>query len=136
MIEQMGKVVTPVLESSLNDLLGFGGKVTLLGVCIVFLALVALIFITWLYPVIIKALMNGKGKDAKKVIAQPEVAISANASKDNMADDELIAVITAAIAASLGTSSNGIVIKSLKRSTTQLSSWGRESRNEQIYNRF
>ena len=143
-----------------SDALSLGGSVTLIGVLIVFSALVCLIFITWLYPKIALPLIAKSGawkerravkKAAKKgakqaakaekkqaPVSQPEQTAAADmAEKVSAADDQaLIAVITAAIAASLGTSSNGIVIKSLRRSVSSVSSWGREARNEQVYNRF
>lgn len=133
-----------------------GGSVTLLGILVVFLALAALILITMVYPKITNALLK---KSAARKAARAErkaaklAAIKAEAidDKDNnvvatapkqevkesvMDNQELIAVITAAIAASMGTSSNGITIRSLRRSRTNAPAWGKEGRNEQVYNRF
>lgn len=141
----------PAKTMTTGEALGFGGKVTLLGVSIVFAALVALIFITWLYPKIAKYII-GKSTAAKESTAakkaakllenEPVIATEKKAeavidSKSNEIDDKaLVAVITAAIAASLGTSSNGITIKSLRRSGSNIPAWGLEGRNEQVYNRF
>lgn len=133
-----------------------GGSVTLLGILVVFLALTALILITMLYPKITNALLKksaarkaarAERKTAKLaakeavVIGDKDVNVAAMAPKQEVKESaidnqELIAVITAAIAASMGTSSNGITIKSLRRSRTNAPAWGREGRNEQVYNRF
>lgn len=139
-----------------GEAIGLGGSTTLIGVVIVFVALIILIFITWLYPKITLPLIEKttelkgarKEKKATKKAAKTEtkkaVVIAAPIDKTETkvvgtkpADDPmLIAVITAAIAASLGTSSNGIVIKSLRRTSASATPWGREARSEQIYNRF
>jgi glutaconyl-CoA/methylmalonyl-CoA decarboxylase subunit delta len=131
--------------------LSFGGSVTLLGVAIVFAALVCLIILTILYPKIAKFIIgkstaikdNKAAKKAAKLARKETVNVAANQTKtisesksENIDDNALIAVITAAIAASLGTSSNGITIKSLRRSGANIPSWGLEGRNEQVYNRF
>lgn len=133
-----------------------GGSVTLLGILVVFLALTALILITMLYPKITNALLKksaarkaarAERKAAKLaakeavVIGDKDVNVAAMAPKQEVKESaidnqELIAVITAAIAASMGTYSNGITIKSLRRSRTNAPAWGREGRNEQVYNRF
>jgi Na+-transporting methylmalonyl-CoA/oxaloacetate decarboxylase gamma subunit len=139
-----------------GEAMGLGGSVTLIGVLIVFLGLVCLIFITWLYPKIALPLIAkstarkaarkekkaakkaAKAKAKETVIATPtEKPIETKSVTTESADDPaLVAVITAAIAASLGTSSNGIVIKSLRRTSANATLWGREARSEQVYNRF
>ena len=139
--------------------LGLGGSVMILGLVIVFTGLVSLIFITWLYPKIVKALFpkvaaakerkaqkkaerllakreakESKSEKAEAKKAQPAPAIPVSVSEGS--DPALIAVITAAIAASLGTSTNGIVIKSLRRARPSLPAWGASARVEQISNRL
>ena len=51
-------------------------------------------------------------------------------------DDALIAVITAAVAMSLGKPSNGIVIKSIRRAGQSAPAWGVRGRIEQVFNRL
>ena len=133
-LSDTASVVSEKAENA-GQALGYGGSVTLLGVSIVFLALVALIIITWLYPKIIKGLLN---KDKKKapVPEKASQAVPEQTTKGAINDNELVAVITAAIAASLGTASNGIVIRSLRRSNSNAPAWGKEGRTEQVYNRF
>lgn len=138
-----------------NEAWGLGGSVTVLGVAVVFVALVLLIVLTMLYPkffgwllpktTAFKAKMADK-KAAKKLIrAQAKaakkatiIAVTHNEQQgipvvESPTDDSaLIAVITAAIAASMGTSSNGIRIKSLRRSNVNKPAWGQEGRYEQF----
>ena len=147
---QTADIVQP---ANAGEALGLGGIVTLAGVLIVFAALVCLILITWLYPKIAMPLIKKTSearaartvKKAQKQAAEdnaispvgtaPAVA-SVPAAQPAGDDDALIAVITAAVAASMGASSNGIRIKSLRRSQTSTPAWGVEGRNEQVYNRF
>lgn len=140
-----------IVPKNTGEALGLGGIVTLSGVLIVFAALVSLIFITWLYPKISLPLIaktsawkarRADKKAAKRAAKEgnvPAQAITAlEKAVESKAEDDpaLIAVITAAIAASMGTSSNGIMIKSLRRARLSTPTWGQEGRNEQVYNRF
>ena len=130
-----------------------GGSVTALGVAVVFVALVLLIVLTMLYPklfgwllprtAVIKAKMADKKaarqlarlqrkEAAKATIIAVDKARETSIIAEPSSDSALIAVITAAIAASLGTSSNGIRIKSLRRSSVSTPAWGREGRYEQF----
>lgn len=130
------------------DKLILGVSVSVLGMLVVFLGLFLLIIITVLYPKITKALIarSSARKEKVKIAKKPEVtvamrkAVSVSDAKSSEAkpaqDDALIAVITAAIAASLGTSSNGVVIKSIERTGQNVPSWGARGRIEQVYNRF
>ena len=54
----------------------------------------------------------------------------------NMSNDVLIAVLTAAIAASLNTSTYNLKIKSYRRVDTQKPAWNRAGITETINNRF
>ena len=122
---------------------GDGLSVFLYGLAIVFFALVALIFITVVYPKISNALIRTEpkkstGKQKTKIAkadsvkdAQPKENIAAPQSSAD--DTALIAVITAAVAASLGTSANGVVIRSISRHRQNLPVWGKSGRSEQVY---
>lgn len=125
--------------------LGLGASVTVMGLAIVFLGLISLIIITVVYPKITRALISrssARKEKAKIDDSKPKkpVAVQKTAAPAAVAkpaeDDALIAVITAAIAASLGTSSNGVVIKSIERTGQNVPSWGARGRIEQVYNRF
>ena len=80
--------------------------------------------------------MFGKRKAAKEKtepLLTTESVITVETPREDAA---LIAVIAAAIAASLGTSANGIVIRSLKRSRPSTPKWGIAGREQQIYHQF
>ena len=141
-------VTTAENTGTVLEKLGLGASVTVMGLAIVFLGLISLIIITVLYPKITKALITRSSarKEKVKKAKKPEAAVAmrkavsmsdAKSSEAKPAeDDALIAVITAAIAASLGTSSNGVVIKSIERTGQNVPSWGARGRIEQVYNRF
>ena len=134
--------------------LGFG--VAGLGLTVVFSALILLILITFLYPKFLKAVLpvyaaeRAEKKAARKLSGQQSEAASASVKQAESVksltnadmpasyetDPALIAVITAAVAASLGKTSNGIVIKSLRRSHTNVPAWGNSGRIEQVTNRL
>ncbi|MGI5849326.1 MAG: OadG family protein [Christensenellales bacterium] len=127
----------------------FGLSVTALGLVVVFIGLVSLIFITLLYPKIVSALISKsaaikaskvakkqkKTSDKKQKPATKPEATAIQTTKQDNVDHGIIAAITAAIAASIGTT-NGVMIRSLKRSRSNTPAWGKEGRSEQIYNRF
>ena len=56
--------------------------------------------------------------------------------ESNINEDELIAVITAAVAASLNTSTYNLQIKSYRRIEDKRPAWNRAGLNETIGNRF
>lgn len=60
---------------------------------------------------------KGKKEDPEPLAAaEPAPAAVVQAAEENLADDlELVAVITAAIAASTGTSPSGLVVRSIRR---------------------
>lgn len=86
-----------------------------MGMGTVFLVL---IFISWLIS-LFKYIGNFE-KKSKQTTAAPKAAapapVAAPAVEENLTDDlELVAVITAAIAASAGTSPNGLTVRSIRR---------------------
>jgi len=147
---------------TVGEQLILGGSVTVLGMVITFIGLILLIFMTWLYPVIVKAIISRSTetrekrearkaerqlarqlrKEAKEaeatapaITGQQAVGAPAPLPADEYSP-ELIAVITAAVAACQGTSSNGIVIRSLRRAQSTTPVWGASSRIEQVNNRL
>lgn len=142
----------------IGDALDLGWKVSVMGVAIVFLALVCLIILTIVYPKVFgwilprsrarldrraerraeRKLARANSKAAVKlsdeaVAAETKVAPVVSEDTQRSTDDqELVAVISAAVAASLGTSSNGIRIRSIKRSGSNTPAWGRRGRTEQF----
>lgn len=119
----------------LGEALKVGGLVTGVGLSIVFGVLVILMIVLMLFKVIFY-----KGDSKKKTPvnneqtpAQTEESVL---TSNNMSNDVLIAVLTAAIAASLNTSTYNLKIKSYRRVDSQKSAWNRAGINETINNRF
>jgi len=121
--------------------LGLGASVAVMGLAVVFLGLISLIIIMIVYPKIVNAFIakpsvkKAKASSVKVPVAVQKTTASAAVGKP-AENDALIAVITASIAASLGTSANGIVIKSIERTGKNVPAWGARGRIEQVYNRF
>lgn len=90
---------------------------TLMGMGTVF---IVLIFISWLigcfqYIGKFEDKINGKAQEPAPV-PLPEVSVPAAEENEELVDDlELVAVITAAIAASEGSSPSGLVVRSIRR---------------------
>ncbi len=96
------------------------GLNTVLGIGTVFLMLIFISLIIYCFKYI-NALekMIKKSKTEEQPAQIPEVPVAEEAEEENLADDlELVAVIMAAIAASEGTSTDGLVVRSIKRSRT------------------
>lgn len=89
---------------------------TLMGVCVVFVMLFFLSFLISQFKHISKLEEGFKKKNAPAAPAPAPVAAPAPVEEEEVADDgELIAVIAAAIAAE-GTSTDGFVVRSIKKS--------------------
>lgn len=106
---------------------------TVLGMLITFSALVLIWGLTVLLSKVVKSIEN-KGK-ANIVEVKPEVTpvVETVVAED---DEELIAVITAAIAASMNTSIHNIVVSNIVRVNDATPSWGVAGRSEQMNSRF
>lgn len=89
---------------------------TLMGVCVVFVMLFFLSFLISQFKHISKLEEGFKKKNAPAAPAPAPVAAPAPVEEEEVADDgELIAVIAAAIAAAEGTSTDGFVVRSIKK---------------------
>ncbi len=127
----------PSVEMSFGDKLAASLQVTVLGVVIVVLALVLLYFAI---NIMEKLLQDPKKSAAKATEAQSVKAVTAEPSEDQESQqganeqnyEELVAVITAAIAASLETSTHNIVVRNIVRSADTTPAWGKAGRAEQI----
>ena len=105
----------------MSEILEKAGLNTLLGMGTVFVVLIFISFIIYLLGFIpkLQKKLSGKGKAAEEkketpVQAAPAPAVSAPQAAGTD-DGELAAVIAAAIAASEGTSTDGFVVRSIKR---------------------
>lgn len=109
---------------SIADKVNIGLLGTISGMLIVFLALIVI------------SIMLGRFKHLNKpkkqvVVEEPKPVVEAvpvETPQEEQDDLELVAVITAAIAASLGTSSDRLRVKSLRRVATRKSGWNTNRR--------
>ena len=100
----------------MSEILEKAGLNTLLGMGTVFVMLIFMSFIISLIKYV-PALLNGTSKKKKEEApkAAPAPAPAAAVEEEEVDDTELIAVIAAAIAAAEGTSTDGFVVRSIKR---------------------
>lgn len=109
------------------DIISEGLVVTVMGVCIVFSILLMISFILSLFAIVFKE-KKAKTAEAKETAPVIPAPIAEEEEHVNEMDDrELIAVITAAIAASMNTTTDGLVVRSLRRVNT----WNKEAIQEQ-----
>ena len=119
--QQMYTRMTYSVQYSLAANMQRAGMNTLMGIGIVFLMLVFLSFVIGLFKYIEKFQNVGKKKaaeEAPKAEEAPAPAIAqSEAADEDFADDlELVAVISAAIAAYENTSGDSFVVRSIKKS--------------------
>ena len=104
---------------SFGEILQKAGLNTIIGMGTVFVILIFISLIIALLPKLTGMIENfGKKKEAPAAApAAPKAAPAAPVEVEELADDlELVAVISAAIAAYTGTSSDGFVVRSIRRS--------------------
>ena len=109
--------------------LAYGLPVFGIGLVIVFLALVIIICAIW----VLSKIVGGAANKAKKETAAPTPApapapVAEPVVEEEGVDEELIAVIAAAIAAFDQTGAK-LVVRSVRRK----GAWGKASREEQVY---
>ena len=119
--QQMYTSMTYSVQYSLAANMQRAGMNTLMGIGIVFLMLVFLSFVIGLFKYIEKFQNVGKKKDAEEApkaeeAPAPAIAQSEAADEDFADDLELVAVISAAIAAYENTSGDSFVVRSIKKS--------------------
>ena len=103
------------LNKSMGELMGKAALNTLIGMGTVFVVLILISLIISCFSFIPKLQEKFSKKAAPAPAAAPVPA--APVVEETLTDDlELVAVITAAIAASAGTSTDGFVVRSIRRS--------------------
>ena len=107
--------------------------VILLGMGITFVALILIWALTALMSRIIKAVEGGT-KPAVTEAPKPKAPVAVAVKEEE--DEALIAVITAAIAASLNTSMHNIVVTNITRINDETPVWGRAGRSDVMNSRF
>ena len=113
------------------DSLSIGGQTTIIGLAIVFAVLVILMFVLK----IMEKIFAPKTEKKAEVVAPVSVVKQAEVVETED-DEEIIAVLTAAIAASLNTSTYNLKIKSFRRVANNAPAWNKAGLNETINSRF
>lgn len=111
-----------------------GLMVTVIGMGVTFLALIVLSYILDLFRILAEGATSKKIEEPKQeeIVVKEEVY-----EEENQEDDlELIAVITAAIAASLDTTTDQLRVRSFRRIHSNASAWNRANRINQVQNTF
>lgn len=128
-------------EMALGEKLLATGYVIILGMGITFVALVLIWFLTATMSRMIQKLESKnsvakvKAQPAAPAVSKtPEPAVSSAVTQED--DGELIAVITAAIAASLNTSMHNIRVSNIRRISDSTPVWGKSGRSEVMNARF
>lgn len=121
-----------MLEKLLSNL-GYGAVVAVIGLAVVFLGLILIIASIYAISWVLKKLTGEKKEKAPKAEEAPAPVLvpAAEPIVEEIAvtdDNELIAVITAAIAAMDGGNKNFVV-----RSVRRVSGWKNAARAEQVY---
>lgn len=127
-----------VANMSVAEKFSGGLLVTALGMGITFCVLLIL----WGSIVVMSRMLNGSPKKnqekpvvIQKTAVQPVVQEAVVDANDG-ADEELIAVITAAIAASLNTSMHNIIVRNITEYPSRQVAWSKAGIAEQIQSRF
>jgi len=120
------------------DKLMFSLEVTVICMAIVFLVLIALSLIISFQRIIVEAIEGTRGKkedkSAAKKASEPQgYSVEISEMTD---DEELIAVISAAVAAVLGRPTSKIVVRSIRKIEPAAPAWSIAGRQDQINTRF
>lgn len=130
----MDKILSASLKTGesvqLGEALSAGLKVTVVGLSIVFAVLIVLMIVLVLFRVIFYK--EAKNNVNEKQIESVPSPIPQKVSESKNENDELIAVITAAIAANLGTEESKFKIRSYRRIPNKKPAWNRAGINDTI----
>lgn len=117
------------------DILGSGSKVMILGLAAVFLALTIIVLV-------INILNKAVNKEAATEKKDKDINVEDNKLDEKQStvtidnevtdDSELIAVITAAVAASLNRSTHNIIVRRVERIRGNRSQWNKAGRYEHL----
>lgn len=119
--------------------IGFNLGVAVVCFSIVFLVLVGLSYIIVLQRIILRKIEGKSSGEIREAadsitVSAPEARLAE--TPDESDDDEIIAVITAAIAAAMGKTSSQIIVKSIRRAGQLDRSWAMSGRRELMESRF
>ena len=125
-------------QMTTSEKLNASFQATVLGMGITFAALI----IIWGLTVLLKNVVlsiEGKKDSGVKVVNTPQNKtrkVSEVVEEDVTDDEELIAVISAAIASSMETSVGNIVVKNIVRVNDDTPTWGKVARIDQVNSRL
>ncbi len=134
------KFADPVLiqQMTLSEKISVALFVTLLGMMITFAALIVLWWLTAFYS---KLVRNFENKDAGNTStagasspAPAQVAQNNTQSEEN--DDELVAVLAAAIAMATGRQPHNLVVRQIRQVIDSTPAWGQAGRISQMNSRM
>ena len=118
---------------SLGEALAMGGQTTVIGLAIVFAVLIILMIVLSLFKVIF---YKKPKTQAAPAAAPAQAAPVEKETADDTDEEELIAVLTAAVAEILNTSTYNLRIKSYRRTDNKMPAWNKAGVTETINNRF
>jgi len=136
----LDKLADPNLleQMTTSEKLSASFQATVLGMGITFAALI----IIWGLTVLLKNVVlsiEGKKDSGVKVVNTPQKKtekVSEVVEEEVTDDEELIAVISAAIASSMETSVRNIVVKNIVRVNDDTPTWGKVARIDQVNSRL
>ncbi|SET81046.1 sodium pump decarboxylases, gamma subunit [Natronincola peptidivorans] len=133
LMERM-KVASDLQNMSMGEKMLGSIQVAIFGIAIVFLALLLLfVIITVLEKVLHGAEDKNKASVAKKAeVSAGPVKVEEAQEEEEVDDTQLVAVITAAIAASLHTSTHNIVVRNIIRVPDTTPAWNKLGRMQQV----
>ncbi|MGE4282913.1 MAG: OadG family protein [Clostridia bacterium] len=116
------------------ELLSEGLAVTVIGISTVFAVLILL----WGLLELMRIIFYKEGNKSPVTVAKQEIKTESvvQESIKEMDEDELVAVLTAAVASSLNQSTYNLNIQSFRRIDQQAPVWNSISRKEQLENRL
>lgn len=121
--------------------------VTVLGMGVTFVGLIAIQYMMQITSRVVKSIEGNmeKASSEAQVVTKPTQMVSppeadrssvVNEPIVNEMTEELVAVITAAVAAAMGTQTSGIVISNIRRVDVNTPAWAMAGRTEQLNSRF
>ncbi len=108
------------------DILGKGLLYTIIGFSIVLFILILITCVLYIFSAVVNMSVPKKNNEQKPAPVEPEIEPEIKPEilqTEPQDDEELIAVITAAVAASLNTSSDKLIVRSIRK----VNNWKRES---------
>ena len=109
--------------------------ITAFSMGLVFVTLIAISLILRGFKLVFYKDNKKKTETIKAVSPEPK-SVEPSKTMDENKDEELVAAITAALAASLSQPSHNLIIKSIRRVPQDSPAWARAGRQEQVYNKL